>query len=136
MSDTRLQDVLNNLPLNQITEFDGARICLRLFPDGAVLQAEVGNVSTPYGLQTLLEQGFSSALLFDAGIAIDASSKALVLTQWLPNVQTWHAAEIALEQLLNQLDLCQSLLGNTLPALPKATSRTKDELRFRALLSR
>ncbi|GAA4026153.1 hypothetical protein [Actimicrobium antarcticum] len=135
MTEAQLHNVLSSLSINRITEFDGAKICLKLFPGGAVLSAELGAKSSPQALQTLLEQGFSWALLFDAGIAVDGSGNRVLLTHWLPNVHSWQAAEPALEQLLNQLDLCQSLLGSTTES-PKVTSRSKEELRFRALLSR
>ena len=112
---------LDTLPLEQPIEIDGKWVCLRLRPGGAELEGLLFANYTQQQLEYALNQGFSSAIVFDAGLGESVDGRNLVLNQWLPEANGWRDAAKALENLLNQLDAWFSVMT---PALrPSAVHR-------------
>lgn len=127
---------LNDFSLNKTVEFDGASVCLDVFPDGATLSVVLSkNYSQPV-LINFLESAFSIALSYDAGIAIDDREGTLLLTQWLPLVKSWCDAEAAFEKLLNQLDSCRPAMDVNINSNSINSLRSREEQRIRTLFDR
>ena len=74
------------------------------------------------------------------GFSDDGNS--LVLSTWLPNVDSWLGAAVALENLLNQLAFLREVLpqwtvASEVPARSvRGSVASRDELRMRALFAR
>lgn len=124
MTDAELRDWLAAKPLNTLCEVCSERVYLNSSRTGAELGAILANAEqfTPAQLQPMLEQSYSNALMFDAGLAISANGRDLLLTQWLPGVTSWVAAGPALEQLLNQLEVCRAALPDFSSASSNSTA--------------
>jgi hypothetical protein len=125
---------LDRLPLNEPVEIDGDWVYLNIHPRGAELGAYLVSAHTPAQLQDAMRLGFASALTYQAGLAVTPDGNALVLTQWLPAVDSWPQAVQPLENLLNQLSLWRATLA------PSETPRFSDagdrnERRLRTLLA-
>lgn len=114
------------LPLNEPVEIDGKFVCLKAGPGGAELEAVLLRAYTPEDLQRALNQGFSSAIVFDAGLGQTSDGKDLVLSQWLAGARNWRDAAQALEKLLNQLDGWQAVL-NPASVVDESQSRRQEE---------
>lgn len=136
MSQDTQATALLDLPVNEAVNVDGIQIRLQISDSGAVLSAELGIELTAESTQRCLELGFSNALEFDAGLAMNAARRHLLLTRWLPDVTAWSDAENALESLLNQVDVFHAVLQKSnvkkseMPA--RGLSRQEEEKRLRA----
>lgn len=136
--------VLLDLPINKTVDIDGVQICLTVSGNSATLSAELPLELTVESTQRCLELGFSNALEFDAGLAIDPAQHRLVLTHWLSGASNWADAESALESLLNQVDVFRAALQIISSRTAKVavgesirgTSRQREEGRLRARLTR
>ena len=127
---------LSSFPVDTSIEIDGSTVCLQLMEGGALLVAELGTQSRPASVKSYLELGFSNALEFDAGLALDSVRQSMVLTHWLRDVSNWEGAAKALEMLLNQVDVCRAAgIGKPRQAL-KESSRKNAERFLRARLAR
>lgn len=127
---------LDTLPLEQPVEIDGKWVCLRLRPGGAELEGLLFSNYTQQQLEYALNQGFSSAIVFDAGLGESSDGRDLVLSQWLPGAYRWRDAAQALENLLDQLDGWFSVLAPALrPAIRReGKSEGASAQRLRALI--
>jgi hypothetical protein len=127
---------LSDLPIDAPIEIDGATVCLQLRNGGAVLSAELAAQSGPASIKRCLELGFSNALEFEAGLALDTERQRLVLTHWLAGVSDWDGAATALELLLNQVDVCRAVSNEQRQQAPKGFSRRSMEQQLRSQLAR
>jgi hypothetical protein len=132
--------LLSELPTSQWVDIDGMAVRLQLEVGGAVLSAELPAALTIESTMRHLELGFSNALEFNAGLAIDPEGRRLMLTQWLAGITNWPDAESALESLLNQVDVCRTVCPPSVSVGVKQASREslrqREERRLRAQLSR
>jgi hypothetical protein len=122
--------------LDRPVAIDGETVYLRLGQYGAELGAYLWPGAVPARLQEALKQGFSSALVFDAGLALAPDGEGVLLSQWLPEARGWVDAADALERLLNQLALWRAALapsGREVRAAPAGAGR--DEQKMRRLLA-
>ncbi|MET3133295.1 hypothetical protein AAKU55_003585 [Oxalobacteraceae bacterium GrIS 1.11] len=112
----------------------GESVYLRVRADGAELGAYLWHDATPQQLEDALKQGFSSALEFDAGLALDG--RGVVLSLWLPSARGWQDAADALENLLNQLARWRAgtAPGGVAPRAP-APRGDRHEQRMRSFLA-
>ncbi|KQZ44732.1 hypothetical protein [Duganella sp. Root1480D1] len=95
---------------------------------GAILLREASDAQVDQAARA----GFQGARQFDAGLAIRADG-ALVLSQWLPQAETWLDAAPALEQLFNQLALWRAAMA---PARTRQhNSFDQSEQRIRAMFA-
>lgn len=127
---------LSDLPVNALVEIDGSMVCLRLMTGGALLSAELGAETGPASVKHYLELGFSNALKFDAGLALDPARQSLVLTHWLAGATSWASAATALELLLNQVDVCRAAGKKNAQQAPIDLSRRNVEKLLRSRISR
>lgn len=132
--------MLAELPIDQWVDIDGTIVRLDLKADGAVLSAELPVAFTNEATTRYVELGFSNALEFDAGLALDPQGQRLLLTQWLGGVTNWSDAENALELLLNQVDVCRTgyppSASVAVKVAPRESPRQREEKRLRAQLVR
>lgn len=134
MFDPDIQVWLEAQPLNAEILLDDERIYLKRYPSGAELGAYLIESYTPVQLRTALLQGFSNALSGGAGLARSADGDSLLLTHWLPGVNSWPQAADALEALLNQLVAWRAALAS--PAVKPITAAVgRNEHRLRMLLA-
>ena len=127
---------LAELPVNRMVQFVEASVCLNLRAGGAVLSVTLQENFSADSLRRSLDSGFASALLYEAGVAVDARQNLLQLVQWLPTTKSWLEAATALEAMLNQRDLYRSMTGSA-DAVPMQRLRgSRDEYRLRASLAR
>jgi hypothetical protein len=134
MEDNDLADWLKSLPVNEPVTIDGESVCLLVRENGAEL---CGYFMQSFGdneLETALRMGFESATEFDAGWSISPDDGALMLTQWLPLVDSWMEAVEPLENLLDQLATLRTALEPPEPTIDPI--RDRDEQRLRMLLTR
>ncbi|OGB25909.1 MAG: hypothetical protein A3I66_12070 [Burkholderiales bacterium RIFCSPLOWO2_02_FULL_57_36] len=129
LSDGELAQWLQTQPLDEPVIIDGESVYLRIHPDGAELGAYLTHSYTPDQLQRALQQGFSSAIDFDAGLGQTSDGNSLVLTQWLHHVRDWSQAAMPLENLLNQLTPWRAAL-----AAPEAVRTASVQTRAEHLL--
>ena len=80
---------LSHLPVDASIEIDGSTVCLQVMDGGALLSAKLAAQSGPAAVKRYLELGFSNALEFEAGLALDSARQSLLLTHWLAGVSTW-----------------------------------------------
>jgi len=128
-----IQELLSVLPLNAVVDFGDDRVYLNVHGTGAELGVHLTDGTSHQEMQAVLQNGFLSALEFDAGVAYMPDGTGLALTRWLPEVRSWSAAYTALEALLNQLDAWREWLA---PPKPAPASRLDDryEKKMRSLL--
>lgn len=100
MPDADFHAWLAGLPLDCTVEIGDERVYLNRYADGLELGIYLFEFSTPGQLANLLQNGFPSALQFEAGLALGANGAAL--TQWLPNARSWLDAAAPLEKILAQ----------------------------------
>ena len=138
MSDANLTERLMALPINHAVAINDTDVYLQVTEKGAALKAVINTTVLPSVLAALIDLGFTNALLFEAGIAIDQTQNQLILVQWLDGVRNWTEAEDALELMLNQVDACRSMTQNPLRhnANRLFTGRNHAEEKFRAKLYR
>jgi hypothetical protein len=129
-------EALSQLPLNKTVLFDDASICLQIFSEGALLSVELSSNYSNSIILDFLEPAFALTLLYDAGLAIDDREGTLLLSQWLPSVQSWHKAEMALELILNQLDYYRQNLTKKNNATPVSYRPSKRERCIRVFFDR
>ena len=101
---------ISDLPADAPLVLDGESAYLRPASGGAELGAIVLREASDAQVEEAARAGFQGARQFDAGLAIRADG-ALVLSQWLPQAQTWQDAAPALEQLFNQLAMWRAALA-------------------------
>lgn len=101
-----------------------------------MLSAELAAESGPAAVKRYLELGFSNALEFEAGLALDTERHRLVLTHWLVGVFDWDDATAALELLLNQVDVCRAVTKDLRQPTPKGFSRRGMEQQLRSQFAR
>lgn len=95
---------LANLPLDRFVEIGSEKVSLNRYAGGAELAVHLSTSTTPGQFALMLQNGFPSALRFDAGLALRADEGMLMLTQWLPAAKSWMDAAEALEKILHQTD--------------------------------
>lgn len=134
MNNRGIDEILAELALNKTVMFDDVAVCLQIFPQGAVLSAELSNKFSPSTVSSFLESAFAIALSFDAGLGIDDRNRTLLLTQWLPSVKSWLEAESALEKILNQRDRYLPELLTKNSVIPNKSVLSRGEQRIRNLL--
>lgn len=127
---------LSQLPVGALVEIDGSTVCLQLMEGGALLSANLDTYAGPASAKRYLELGFSNALEFKAGLALDSAHQTLMLTHWLDGVSNWASAAPALELLLNQVDVCKLAGAEPARQAPKELSRRTVENALRARLMR
>lgn len=133
-TDAEIEQWLQGLPLNKPIDIDGDTVFLNIHGNGAELGAYLLRDYTQAQLQAALQMGFASALAHEAGLARTLDGKALVLTQWLPQVRWWPQAAKPLEALLNQLAEWRAVLAPSAPAWPPS-GVDRRELHLRTLLT-
>lgn len=126
---------LSDLPVDQSVDIDGMTVHLKILAGGAVLSAELDAEFRLSSMTRYLQLGFSNALEFDAGLALDPGTQRLVLTHWLAGVTHWSGATAALESLLNQVDVCRAAGKEAPRPVIKEPARQRAEQRLRAQLS-
>lgn len=126
---------LSDLPVDQSVDIDGTTVRLQIVAGGAVLSAELDAEFKLGAMTRYLQLGFSNALEFDAGLALDPATQRLLLTHWLAGVTHWSGAAIALESLLNQIDVCRTAGKDAPRHVIKEPARQRAEQRLRAQLS-
>ena len=126
---------LSDLPINQAVEVAGVVVCLQIHSGGAVLRAELGIQFATETTARYLKLGFSNAIEFDAGLALDPASQRLVLTRWLQGVSNWSQAAAALESLLNQVDVSSAAGKGAARQIIREPARLRAEQRLRAQFS-
>lgn len=129
MYDDELEQRLQTFALDEPVSIHGESVYLRLEQDGAELGAYFLEAPTDRQLHDALQLGFQSALEFDAGWALSDDGNALLLTQWLPQVQGWAEVPEALELLLSQIELLRTLFNMAGDRTDVSASR--DQRRFR-----
>jgi hypothetical protein len=139
---SEIEEWLSLQPFDTRVEVGGEYVYMQRYPSGSVLGAYLFDSHTPERLQAALNVGFSSALQFDAGLGFSDDGNSLVLSTWLPNVDSWLGAAVALENLLNQLAFLREVLpqwtvASEVPARSvRGSVASRDELRMRALFAR
>lgn len=128
-----IQELLSGLPLNTVVEFGDDRIYLNVYGNGAELGVRLTEGTTYEEMRTALQNGFASAMEFDAGVAYMPDGSGLALMRWLPEVRSWISAYTALEVLLNQLETWREWLA---PPKLSPASRLDDryEKKMRSLV--
>ncbi|MFC5474028.1 hypothetical protein ACFPM8_08650 [Paraherbaspirillum soli] len=120
-------------------DIDGESIYLKAHADGAELGAVLETAPTGEQIRQALQQGFSNALAYDAGLAYHADhadGDSLRLTQWLPGIRSWQQAAQPLENLLTQLAAWRAMFApkasvTSVSAAPaSALDRTEQRLRM------
>lgn len=114
-------------------EVDGETLYLKQHSTGAELVGTLLHAPTQEQLVRAMQQGFTNALEFDAGLGLASDGNSLTLMQWLPGVRSWSEAVFALENLLNQLASWRAAIAP--PALvrvanTKTTERSEQRLRM------
>lgn len=133
-ADRDLERWLDSLPLDETVEIDGESVYLKIHAAGAELGACLFRSCTQTQLQEALRMGFASAITHEAGLGLSADGKALLLTQWLPQVQRWPQAAKALENLLNQAATWRAALASR-TANEAVGAADRHERRLRTLLA-
>lgn len=133
MSDIDFLARLAGLPLDCTVEIDDERVYLNRYADGTELGIYLFELSAPSQLAELLQNGFPSALQFEAGVALNADGGALTLTQWLPNTQSWLDVSAPLEKILAQAAAWRSSCPRQTPPIRHDTRRLDDQ-RMRKML--
>lgn len=128
-----LEEWLASLPVNEPVSIDGEQAYLRVGPRGAELGVYLLRHFTPAQMEDAAHAGFQSARQFDAGLAL-LDDNALVLNQWLPDVDSWPQAIDALEEILNQAALWRALMAPAPRRQEGAAS--PGEQRIRAMFAR
>lgn len=128
---------LDKFPLDAHVEIGGKSVCLKRGVGGAELEVILFSNYTQDELQRALNQGFPSAMLFDAGLGQTDDGQDLVLSQWVPGVRMWSDAGQVLEKLLNQLDGWLEILNPATTARELRPIRKEDRhaQRLRSLIS-
>lgn len=122
---------MRQLQVDSVTDFDGERIYLNRFTGGSELGIYVMDFVSGLQLRGLLENAFISALEFEGGLALSPDGNSLVLSQWLPNVSSWAAAESSLEKMLLQAEVLRNCEESHSPAKPASVASAMDEQRLR-----
>lgn len=131
LSEQQLVDWLQAQPLDTPVAIDGESVYLKTYPDGAELGAHLMSAYTHTQLQRAMQQGFSSAINYDAGLGKSADGNSLVLTQWLRNVEHWSQVAKPLENLLNQLAPWRAAIAAAQPLrAPTVLTRVEHRLRM------
>lgn len=123
---------LANLAADAPLVLDGESAYLQPASGGAELGVILLREASDAQLEEAARTGFQGARQFEAGLALRADG-ALVLSQWLPQAESWQDAAPALEQLFNQLAMWRA-------AMEPARSRQhvpagRSEQRIRALFA-
>jgi len=128
---------LDKFPLDSPVEIGGKSVCFKPGPGGAGLEVILFSSYTQDELQRALNQGFSSAMMFDAGLGRTDDGQDLVLSQWVPGARTWNDAGQVLEKLLNQLDGWLAILNpaTTTKELRPIRKEDRHAQRLRSLIS-
>lgn len=111
-----IQELLSGLPLNTVVDFGDDRIYLNVYGNGAELGVRLTENTSYEEMRAILQNGFASAMEFDAGVTYMPDGTGLALTRWLPEVRSWISAYTALEALLNQLDAWREWLAPPKPS--------------------
>ncbi|SFF95798.1 hypothetical protein SAMN05518865_106283 [Duganella sp. CF458] len=123
---------LEDLPADAPLVLDGESAYLQPASGGAELGAILLREASDAQLEEAARTGFQGARQFEAGLALRADG-ALVLSQWLPQAESWLDAAPALEQLFNQLAMWRMAAA---PARARANnSPDQSEQRIRALFA-
>lgn len=101
------------LPVGVLVSHAGEQVILQPGVDGAGLGVVLLAGFSDEAMRGALRLAFSSAVVFDAGLAISADGRHLLLSTWIPGVATWPAAHDALARLLDQ---CAAWRAQLLPA--------------------
>ncbi|SRR5450830_956860 len=131
MAADNLEQWLENLPLDEPVDIDGETVFLKLQPQGAELGVYLVPAFTGAALNEAMRSGFQCALDFHAGLSVEGPD--LLLTQWLPQVESWLEAAEALESILNQTGMWRALMVST--STVEQDNRSRSETRVRKLLS-
>ena len=130
-AESSVRNWLRQQPLHTPLRIGTDSVWLRPGRGGAELAVQLYAAPTPHQLRAALQQGFSSAMQYPAGLALDTEGPALLLSRWLPQVETWQAAAAPLEQLLDQLSAWRAALGEaSAPPAPLASDRQANKLRL------
>jgi hypothetical protein len=122
-------------PLDTDVDIDGESVYLRLRPGGAELGAHLWREGSQLQLQEALQQGFSSACEFDAGLGLSPDGRGVVLSQWLAQARGWADAVDALEALLRQVARWRAELAPPRRELGAPRAAERQEQRMRSLLA-
>ena len=135
-SDQELVQWLAKQKLDEPVDIGGESVYLKRYADGAELGAYLIRDHSQEQLIRAMQQGFSNALEFDAGLALAPDGSSLMLTQWLPNVSGWLEAAKPLEDFLNQLVNWRTSIVS--PQVARVTNKTitnRNEQRLRMLFA-
>ena len=110
-NDHDLEQWLLGLPLDETFGIDGELVFLKVNGQGAELGLILTPAATGEQIADALHSGFQSALDFDAGLALSPDGGDLLLTRWLPGIETWADAAEALEELLNQAGMWRAAMA-------------------------
>lgn len=136
-----LQAWLAQQAMGCLIDLDGESIYLKADADGAELGALLLSAPTGEQIRLALQQGFSHALAYGAGLAYyvdQAAGDSLRLSQWLPGIRSWQEAAHPLENLLTQLAAWRATSApkasmpevSLAPAPALAFDRTEQRLRM------
>lgn len=108
------------LPLDVLFAHAGEQVILRPGPAGAKLGIVLCPATAHDTVRAALRLGFSSAVVFDAGLATSADGRHVLLSRWLPGVTAWPAAQEPLARLLDQCAAWRAWLQKPGPGAPPA----------------
>jgi hypothetical protein len=134
--DTQAWLELEQESLDADIEIDGKHVYLKRHSSGSELGVYLLEDYTGEQLRAALQQGFASAMQFDAGLSTSEDGNALLLTQWLPGVSSWAEVAIPLEKLLNQLETWRTVLAMPEDKRAFLNAPDRNAERFRMLLSK
>ncbi|AIY39656.1 hypothetical protein LT85_0496 [Collimonas arenae] len=125
-----------------LVDLDGESIYLKADAGGAELGALLLPAPTGEQIRLALQQGFSHALAYGAGLVYHADhavGDSLRLSQWLPGIRSWQEAARPLENLLTQLTAWRVIFApkaSTLDvSLAPAAAFDRTEQRLRLLMT-